>query len=552
MEPTARLSVQPTTNCSSTWGPRPDAPASVQEAYKHLPPMHQAIKEIPEWATEELQQQVFEHPWVYKGEGAAHMVLGYNAEHDDFTSPLRGQVLRMLKRGKEGVVAKKASLDSNKSNVHPNLDVAPLHWFQNASAGPGAADEKQEKKEEELQEYAFATSVITPLLGHDYVFPGTPVRLTEEFVKKLAESIEPKRPGFRKEKSEFDPTALFGFLMPDFTLFPQAQPSKSGEKVPEVATKPIVCVEIKAKGGFMPFSELIRGANVAKKQVCRYCMYQRLKKEKDEIKQISNYCPLDLFSNDKALMRRALNEIFEVPQNNLKLFLDGSLYYTGDLGGKKADEIAKAAAGLDEELAKTGLPPTEGSTKKTLINLLVDIFHSTSLLQNLKHVQMFDYLDVEGVYPIFQKLEALGEKGLHKEWADADVPVSGDDSESRKKYVETLKHPKNDVPSEDELLNAIRDFAISTTVKDCSIMVTMLPEEAARLRATAKLKSIQVDTHEEGKPKEKYAYRIAVVDLDPKQLVNMDYWFKNDQDIVQFCTEHPLRQGAHCLTDTSS
>lgn len=31
-----------------------------------------------------------------------------------------------------------------------------------------------------------------------------------------------------------------------------------------------------------------------------------------------------------------------------------------------------------------------------------------------------------------------------------------------------------------------------------------------------------------------YGYRLAIVDLDPKPLANMDYWVKNDDTIVKF------------------
>mgnify|MGYP002380595214 CR=1 FL=1 len=83
-----------------------------------------------------------------------------------------------------------------------------------------------------------------------------------------------------------------------------------------------------------------------KKQICRYCMYQRLKLKKGEIEKmrylssfcrilraysflLSRYCPLDLFSGDATRIERSMLDVFDVPQNNLKVYKDGKLCYTG-------------------------------------------------------------------------------------------------------------------------------------------------------------------------------------------------------------------------------
>ena len=69
------------------------------------------------------------------------------------------------------------------------------------------------------------------------------------------------------------------------------------------------------KGKFSPFHRT--------DDLCRYCMHQKLKLTDGKIVSISGYCPTDLFSGDERCMEFALAALFENPQNNLKVFLDG-------------------------------------------------------------------------------------------------------------------------------------------------------------------------------------------------------------------------------------
>jgi len=121
-----------------------------------------------------------------------------------------------------------------------------------------------------------------------------PVPLTSSFVNSLAKSSGPGRPDFRRREAELDPDSRFGFVMPDLTVFPNAK-------------KPTICVEIKVtvpsrrwslaplnnyflinqpKAGYLPQSDYISGAHMIKKQICRYCMYQRLKFKKGEVEKM--------------------------------------------------------------------------------------------------------------------------------------------------------------------------------------------------------------------------------------------------------------------------
>ncbi|XP_064106038.1 uncharacterized protein LOC135215386 isoform X2 [Macrobrachium nipponense] len=77
-----------------------------------------------------------------------------------------------------------------------------------------------------------------------------------------------------------------------------------------------ICIEIKPKQGFIDTS-------TPELPLCRYCVKQHIKVGKDADHATSCYCPLDLFSGNLTRMRKAVDGLFESPQNNFKVFLDG-------------------------------------------------------------------------------------------------------------------------------------------------------------------------------------------------------------------------------------
>ena len=81
--------------------------------------------------------------------------------------------------------------------------------------------------------------------------------------------------------------------------------------------------------------------------LCHRCLKQHAKVFRGEIDNISAYCPLDLFSGDRARMKRAIFDLYENPNNRFKLFLDGRTVYTesiGELGD--AEEAAAKFFGM--------------------------------------------------------------------------------------------------------------------------------------------------------------------------------------------------------------
>ncbi|XP_031814412.1 inositol-pentakisphosphate 2-kinase [Sarcophilus harrisii] len=161
----------------------------------------------------------------------------------------------------------------------------------------------------------FGKNVMTEFFGENYVHHGEVVQLPLDFVKQLCSKIQAERPESRCDK-DLDTLSGYAMCLPNLT---RLHTSHFAEH------RPILCVEIKPKCGFIPFSRHV--TQEMKHKVCRYCMHQHLKVATGKWKQISKYCPLDLFSGNKQRMHFALKSLLQEAQNNLKIFKNGELIY---------------------------------------------------------------------------------------------------------------------------------------------------------------------------------------------------------------------------------
>ena len=150
--------------------------------------------------------------------------------------------------------------------------------------------------------------VIRPELG-DYVDPVSVTSIDWQQLDLIRSLVNPYRPVDRLTKDIFYPAAL---VLPDYSFMP-------GHSV-----GPVLAVEIKPKLGFL-FSK-----NLVHPTLCNYCLKQYYKRSVGKVKNTSQYCPLDLYSGDKARMRKAVKALLESPQNNLRiLYLKIAVAYFG-------------------------------------------------------------------------------------------------------------------------------------------------------------------------------------------------------------------------------
>ncbi|KAK2452417.1 Inositol-pentakisphosphate 2-kinase [Trifolium repens] len=71
------------------------------------------------------------------------------------------------------------------------------------------------------------------------------------------------------------------------------------------------------KCGFLPHSTFISEGTAIKKRISEQSVYD----------------PLDLYSGSKERVHKAIEDLFTTPQNNFRVFLNGSLIL-GGLGGR--------------------------------------------------------------------------------------------------------------------------------------------------------------------------------------------------------------------------
>ncbi|KAJ2792704.1 hypothetical protein GGI18_000170 [Coemansia linderi] len=386
--------------------------------------------------------------WSYKAEGNQSIVLSYRGSDTNIC----GWLLRLSKCD----VA---------AGTNANADACATHRH----------DDTQRKRDDAT----FATSVIGPLLGAEYVLPQRLVALKPESLRQLHEKCEPLRPAHRLHR-QIDLAQGVGILQPN--AFRGTPPGSS-------RLRQSVTVELKPKWGFLPSSASISPHNSVKSRVCRYCMHQYTKHASQDV---SGFCPLDLYSGDRRRIVRALDSLARSPQNNLRVFVgDHSVI---DKQGKISDEC---------------VPQWEA-----LRDCVADIILKEPLFSRLKRCQQaLDSLDIEGVLPLYRRAMESGSL--------ANAQPSINDWLSA--VSDFLRRSGNaDSPATDK--QAILEFLISTTLKDVSVLIT-LPEWPIHKTAPGGMSS---------EPQ----YAVAVIDSDPKQLAKIPDYFSKDEKIVKHFLKH--------------
>ena len=203
---------------------------------------------------------------------------------------------------------------------------------QECKKTPTLRDEEDHTREM-LCNLEFAEHVMLPLMGDNYVHVGKVISVPQGFASAVNEMCRGFRPEHRLDK-EIDENCSCGVLMPDFCFLPSVPLAISDEENSRHDMRsiyPTFSVEIKPKCGFLPTSPFIDPTRVTKYSVCQYCMLQKSKVKEGKYKRESKYCPLDLFSGDPKRVMYALECLVSDPQNNLRVFCDGSGIFTEEL-----------------------------------------------------------------------------------------------------------------------------------------------------------------------------------------------------------------------------
>jgi len=256
-------------------------------------------------------------------------------------------------------------------------------------------------------------------------------------------------------------------------------------------------------GGHMP------PRNSPHPHVCNFCLKQHHKLASGLVKFPSKYCPLDLFSGDSQRMMFAVEALLASPQNNLRIFRDGRLMHDEDsVYNKASTDFLRSMFGdpdllprlLIAALSDDGAKPLPSLSAKPLPSLSNDIscpdrtarphcctksaLPAGSILGSVLRLQKQSQLSDEEAETT---LELLLEGG----WDLAGLQAVVSDRPG---------------PEDCDKVRLLRDYMLSVTAKDLSIILTVVECGNNKAPNTVKVGD------------KLFCFKWSVVDLDPKNL----------------------------------
>lgn len=437
--------------------------------------------------------------WSYRGEGAANLVLAYTGNSHHFV----GKVLRIQKVSVDG---------SQVENDHLALSSHECLLWKDAQ-------ELVLAPTRELVEHYYTKHIMSPLLGSKHVDAGTRVPVSREFLEAVERNVCSNRPSWRVDAATVNVLCDYALLISDHSIFHHGM----------LKDKACVSVEIKPKCGFLPLSKFIAEDNVIKRSISRFKMHQALKAHEKKISGISHYDPLDMFSGSEDRVLKAVKALFRAPQNNFRVFLNGSLIY-GDLGGgaKSNDTVDSQHF---EDAIKCIISGKDGEHKEHFLELVADALCKSGVLHRLLEVQKLDVIDIEGAIHAYYNVVSepcvvcreISEDELLKRYSDL--------------HLMTL----------DENLKITRDYLIAATAKDLSMMLTFRSREKGDANSLYDVLFLEPGN-------QTFEYKVSFLDLDMKPLRKMQYYYELDQQIVRFYVRTVSSEpclGNGCLADNS-
>ncbi|XP_011623523.1 inositol-pentakisphosphate 2-kinase [Amborella trichopoda] len=428
--------------------------------------------------------------WTYKGEGAANLVLGYRGSSPLFV----GKVLRVQKTSKGDAQSK--SINDPILSTHDRL-----LW--------GDIEELVTATSKEILAHSYVQHVMRPLLASEHVDAGKRVLVSREFLEGVATQTLSQRPAWRVDAAKVDTLSDSALLISDHSLFQHG----------DIKQAPCIAVEIKPKCGFLPCSRFIGKENFMKNNTTRFKMHQALKVLQGEISNTSKYDPCDLFSGSRGRIRQAIEALFLTPQNNFRIFLNGTLVFGGlggYFGGSESD--AQEALGRLDNALMGLIHAGPGQRINCCHELLAEILFKSGALVRLLEVQKLDKLDIEGV--------------IHAYFNVISQPcrVCKDLGEELSQIYQVLHSL-----SLKESMDIMKNYLVAATAKDCSLMVCFWPVGVGELETHDRYALLHSTS-------QKFYYKSSFIDLDMKPLEKMYYYYELDQKIVSYYTSQIVKE----------
>ncbi|XP_024013284.1 inositol-pentakisphosphate 2-kinase isoform X2 [Eutrema salsugineum] len=364
----------------------------------------------------------------------------------------------------------------------------------------------------EVLEQRYVKHVIIPLMGPKHVDAGVRVSVSKEFLQAVDKKVTKQRPPWRVNAANVDTSHDSALILNDHSLFPQGI-SSGGD---------CFSVEIKPKCGFLPTSRFLSEENMLKTSVSRFKMHQILKLEYNEISEVSGYDPLDLFSGSKDRVSEAIKALYSIPQNNFRVFLNGSLILggSGESTGRTSPEIAYTF----EDALKGFIQSDDGLRTKCFLEIVSDAVYSSGVLDKLLEVQKLDKLDIEGAIHSYYNV------------INQPCPLCKEIGPSEK-YASLHALPL------DENLKIVKEYMIAATAKDCSLMISFQSRNA--LDSTPSCDAVCLNS-----TSQTFDYKVHFIDLSLKPLKRMEAYYKLDKKIISFYTrKQKVKNGEEQFSD---
>ncbi|XP_044510885.1 inositol-pentakisphosphate 2-kinase-like isoform X2 [Mangifera indica] len=383
--------------------------------------------------------------WVYRGEGAVNLVLAYTGTSPAFI----GKVMRIQKVPRSKTAKKQVEGVNGCSVLERH---AQLVWRDNA--------ELLLASNKETLEQLYIQHVMSPLLGPKHVDAGLRVLVTRAFLEYVQYNALCRRPASRVDAAEVDTHCDSVLLLSDHTVFPQG--ILNGE--------PCLAVEIK-------------------------------------ISELSDYDPLDLFSGSKERMSKAIKALYVTPQNNFRVFLNGSLIL-GGLGGATGSTNFATEKAFEDAL-KCVIQADDGLRTNSFIQLVSEAVYHAGIMDRLLEAQKLDYCDIEGA--------------IHAYYNIISQPCKACKNLDEQKV--SHRYSSLHCITLDESLKIVRDYLISSTAKDCSLMICFRPKGAEVSESSHN--SVYLES-----TKQVFEYKVYFIDLDLKPLEKLEKHYEKDKKIV--------------------
>ncbi|XP_047438988.1 inositol-pentakisphosphate 2-kinase [Mugil cephalus] len=399
----------------------------------------------------------------------------------------------------------------------------------------------------------FSSNVMSSLLGEKFIHSGEVVKLPLEFVRQLSIKVQQQRPAWRCDKV-MDIYSGCALCLPDLT----------SPTLRQLTHTPPICIEIKPKCGFLPSPKHV--SKDIKTKVCRFCMHQHYKVANGKWKRHSLYCPLDLFSGNRQRMHFAIRHLIEEPQNNFKIFKGGQCIFSSKEGSDDSVDLTSLLHHLrpyflyGNNRINSHIPSKAvlNDFIQVLVNALLSggggggedggmvtdrrgegrsfceasVFNkerirhgsqglpSDSVLSRILQTQMLDTLDIEGLYPLYRRVE----QHLH------DFPKERTRLQIDGPYNEAFLEKMQKCSAEDDgsveyAAAKVHQYRVAMTAKDCSIMIALVPssEEEDDDEGQRRLRDFRPPA---------FSYSVSILDLDPKPYDSIPRQLRLDQKIV--------------------